>query len=204
MAAVATLPMPIPPAGVPAQGGSSTALAAPVSAEQEQLLQVYRQYVTTGPMASDITEEQLKAAFQAELVHPHGQLGIHALCSEKPPECRCWPLSFIMTGTISFTPITSTFALLVNDQFRSVKGITPGAFSPSPLGNLSGMLYLNDLAQLQGNQYTSIGFTKKRQFFIDFYPTPDRSEAVARFLQDAPPFWFYPYPKNGTCQWVVG
>ncbi|KAI1502554.1 hypothetical protein F5X99DRAFT_408055 [Biscogniauxia marginata] len=187
------------PAGGPIPGASEAA-AAPIVPEHEKLLEAYRKFITTGPNAVDTTEAEVRAAFQAEISQPQGQLVITALTESGAISHRSWKGSAPMNGTIDITALLAKFHLDAFTIGRSVDGKAAGVYLSKPGVHLNGTLHYDDLTKLEGKQSIAMGFEGTGKFFIDFRNSSGLSAPVARFTS-YPGFYFN--VKYGSAEWTA-
>ncbi|KAI1326808.1 hypothetical protein F5Y16DRAFT_373436 [Xylariaceae sp. FL0255] len=188
----------------PAQGNELTVQS--LDAEQQKLFDMYRQYVTTGPNASDTTDTKLLTAFKAELALPQGPIAITSLCHDHKPKCKSWAHSTDMQGTVSMDSWSASFNIRAGDLPRTLTGTIDGAFAVNHGLHVSGELLYDDVSNLQGHQYATIGFTQHGRFYIDCSASETREPVLARFVTSGPPGFTFPgtsAPKHGAFDWTI-
>ncbi|RAK97623.1 uncharacterized protein BO80DRAFT_467667 [Aspergillus ibericus CBS 121593] len=168
-------------------------------ASDEELLQLFRKVTIDSADGHDVSEVQIKRAFQQKINRPLGRQVLEASLSHAN-SCSCyhWNYHDRISGKVNINRVELTFDLNSKSMGQSVKGEAAGFFRPTS-AYINATVYYDDQQSLQGNQSVQV-YMDGSKFIIDFYLTDSASKPVARIVQEASAFTFQG-PDTGDATW---
>ena len=115
------------------QQAQPSALQAPQNPSNEDpLLVALREYITTGPDASNITTKELQAIYNDSVADATSKSHLETyLTTTSSPPAATWEASAIMSGNITITKASFHFDVSAPTEVAiNIKGDAAGVFSP--------------------------------------------------------------------------
>ncbi|PYH92995.1 hypothetical protein BO71DRAFT_410530 [Aspergillus ellipticus CBS 707.79] len=155
----------------------------------EDLLKLFRQVTINSTDGHDVSESQIKKAFQQEISRPLGRQVLEAsLLHTNSCSCYHWNYHDRISGRVSISRVELSFDLVSKSMGQSVKGEAVGFFRPNS-ANIIATVYYDDQQYVQGNQSIRI-YMDGSKFVIDFFTTDQSEKPIARIVQTNSSFTF--------------
>ncbi|GLA39422.1 hypothetical protein AnigIFM63309_006761 [Aspergillus niger] len=155
----------------------------------EELLQLFRRVTISSSDGHDVSEIQIKKAFQQEISRPLGRQMLEAsLAHANGCSCYHWNYHDRISGKVNISRVDLTFDLTSKSMGQAVKGEAAGFYRPNS-AFINATVYYDDQQYLQGNQSVQI-YMDGSKFIIDFFTTDQSDKPVARIVQNASSFTF--------------
>ncbi|RAH71520.1 uncharacterized protein BO66DRAFT_346849 [Aspergillus aculeatinus CBS 121060] len=178
----------------PAPAPAMMALQAPqLGLADDELLALFRRVTISGSAGHDVSETQIKKAFEQEVSRPLGRQVLEASLRDAH-ECSCyhWNYHDRIRGKVDISRVDLSFDLTSQSMGQSVRGEVAGFFRVNH-AYINATVYYDDQQTLQGNQSIKV-YMDANKFIIDFYPTDQAEKPIARIVQTNSSFTF-----QGTC-----
>ncbi|PWY87611.1 hypothetical protein BO70DRAFT_332644 [Aspergillus heteromorphus CBS 117.55] len=165
----------------------------------DELLKLFRQVTINSADGHDVSESQIKRAFQQEISRPLGRQVLEAsLLHSNGCSCYHWNYHDRISGRVTISRVELSFDLISKSMGQSVKGDAAGFFRPNS-ANINATIYYDDQQNVQGNQSIKI-YMDGTKFVIDFYTTDSSEKPVARIVQPNSSFTFQ-NTNTGDASW---
>ncbi|PWY87342.1 hypothetical protein BO94DRAFT_75920 [Aspergillus sclerotioniger CBS 115572] len=168
-------------------------------ASDEELLTLFRKVTIDSADGHDVSEMQIKKAFQQKISRPLGRQVLEAsLAHANSCSCYHWNYHDRISGKVTISRVELSFDLNSKNMGQAVTGEASGFFRPNS-AYINATIYYDDQQTLQGNQSIQV-YMDGSKFIIDFYPTDASEKPIARIVQESSSFWI-PGPDRGDATW---